>query len=128
MANTASQYRTLLWIFTGVGLFCFWPAFMGVQGKLDPSTGLMSAAVGVAALFMGAWYGWKGAQIRIADRNKKADAIALITIAAMLKDRSEEELTAMVAKKGPAGEAAALILERRRNGLTRASGTQATQG
>lgn len=127
MASTASQYRTLLWIFTGVGLFLFWPAVMGAQGKIDPGTGLMSAAVGVAALFLGAWYGWKGAQIRIAERNKKADAIALITIAAMLKDRSEEELTAMVAKKGPAGEAAALILERRRNGLTRPSGTQTTR-
>ena len=127
MANTASQYRTLLWIFTGVGLVCFWPAIQGARGRIDPSTGLMSAAVGVAALFLGAWYGWKGAQIRIAERSKKADAIALITIAAMLKDRSEEELKAMVAKKGPAGEAAALILERRRNGLTRASGTAATQ-
>lgn len=117
MASSASQYRALLWIFTGMGLVCFWPAFQGSRGKLPPSAGLLSGMAAVICLFTGAYFGWKGAQIRIAERAKKADAIALVTVAAFLKDKTEAELEAAVTKGGPVGEAARLILERRRTGL-----------
>ena len=73
-------------------------------------------------LFTGAWFGVRGAKIRIAERQKKADAVALITIAAVLRDRDETELRSIVAKGGPAAEAARLVLERRKQGL-RPSGT-----
>ena len=117
MSNQASQYRGLLWLFTGVGLFCFYPAYLGGTGKLPPSYGLASGLLAMVCLFTGAYFGWKGAQIRIADRAKKADAIALITLAAVLKDRDEAELLAVIKKGGPAAEAAALVLERRKVGL-----------
>jgi hypothetical protein len=117
MANQASQYRGLLRLFTGVGLFCFYPAYLGGRGVLPPTYGLMAGMVAVLCLFTGAYFGWKGAQIRIAERAKKADAIALITLAAVLKDRDEEELLGVIKKGGPAAEAARLVLERRKGGL-----------
>ena len=121
-SNAATQYRTLLWLFTGMGLFCFWPAFQGIRGLVPPLLGMLSGGVGVLCLFTGAWFGVRGAKIRIAERQKKADAVALRTIAAILKDRNETELQAMVAEGGPAAEAARLVLERRKQGL-RPSGT-----
>ena len=122
MANQASQYRSLLWIFTGVGIFFFWPAYQGARGFIPASFGMMSGSVAVLCLFTGAYFGWKGAQIRIAERERKAEAIALVTIAAVLKDRDEAELAAVVAKGGPAAEAARLILQRRKEAGRRVGG------
>ena len=121
MANQATQYRVFLYLFTLVGLVCFYVAYKGAQGLFAPELGVTVAALGILCLLAGGWYGMKGARLRIAEREKKADAIALVTLAAFLKDKSEEELQAAVAKGGPAGEAARLVLERRRTGLTRPS-------
>ena len=100
-----------------MGLVSFWPAIQGSRGKLPPSAGLLSGVAAVICLFAGAYFGWKGAQIKIAERAKKADAIALVTVAAFLKDKTDAELESAVTKGGPVGEAARLILERRRTGL-----------
>jgi hypothetical protein len=118
MASSQSdQYRALLWVFTGMGLLCFWPALQGARGKLTPAAGLMSGVAAVICLFAGAYFGWKGAQLRIAEREKKADAVALVMMAAFLKDKTEAELEAAATKGGPVGAAARLLLERRRTGL-----------
>lgn len=127
MSNQADQYRALLWLFTLTAVLCLWPAYQGARGTVPQSLGLLSGVLAVVSLFTGAWFGWKGAQIRIAERQKKADAVALITLAAFLKDKSDEELEKAVAKGGPAGEAARLVLQRRRNGLTRPSQSASTQ-
>ena len=126
MASTqAQQYRGLLWLFTGAGLLCFWPIFEGARGRIPPTMGLLSGGIAVLCFMTGAWFGWKGAKLRIAERERKADAVALIMMAATLKDREESELRAVIAKGGPAAEAARLVLERRKTGL-RPSGTHAT--
>lgn len=122
MSNQAGQYRAFLWLFTVVGASAIGLAFVEHE-MMPPGMGIAASLAGIFAILIGGYFGWKGAQIRIAEREKKADAVALITLAAFLKDRSEEELTATAAKGGPAGEAAALILERRKNGLIRPSGT-----
>ena len=118
MSDQASQYRAFLWLFTLMALVCLYPAYQGARGILPQSMGLLSGGLSVLSFFTGAWFGWKGAQLRIAERQKKADAVGLITLAAFLKDKSEEELEKAAAKGGPAGEAARLVLERRRTGLT----------
>ena len=123
MSKQASQYRSLLWLFTGAGLLCFWPVVEGAKGRIPPTMGLLSGGIAVLCFLTGAYFGWQGAKLRIAEREKKADAVALITVAAFLKDKSEAELQAAASKGGPVGEAARLILERRRSGL-RPSGVQ----
>lgn len=118
MSDQASQYRALLWLFTFAAIILLYPTIQGARGIMPREVGMLSGITSALALFAGGWYGWKGAKIRIAERNKKADAIALITVAAFLKDKSEADLEAASAKGGPVGEAARLILERRRTGLT----------
>lgn len=118
MSDQAKQYRLFLWLFTLAAAACLWPALQGVKGVVPRSVGLLSGVAAVFCLFVGAWFGLKGARIRIEERNRKADAIALVTLAAFLRDKSEAELEGAIAKGGPAGEAAALVLERRRTGLT----------
>ena len=124
-SSSASSYRGLLWLFTGAGLLCFWPIFEGARGHIPPSMGLLSGGIAVLCFMTGAYFGWKGAKLRIAEREKKADAVALIMMAATLKDREESELRAVIAKGGPAADAARLILERRKTGL-RPSGAHTT--
>jgi len=128
MSDQASQYRAALYLFLLAGLLCFWAAWKGSQGLFPPEIGLTIGLLGVGCLFVGGWFGMKGARVKLEERQKKADAIALITLAAFLKDKSDEELEKAIAKGGPAGEAAALVLERRRNGIVgRASGAIAKQ-
>jgi hypothetical protein len=126
MSDQPSQYRAALYLFLFAGLACFWLAWKGSQGLFPPQLGLTIGLAGVGCLFTGGWFGIKGAKVRIEEQRKKADAIALITLAAFLKDKSDEELEKAIAKGGPAGEAAALVLERRRNGL-RPSGQRSAQ-
>lgn len=117
MSAQASQYRAFLYLFALAGLACFWVAIKGTRGTIPPALGLAAGGLGVLCLLLGGWFGLKGARIRMAERARKADAIALVTLAAFLKDKTEAELETAVAKGGPAGEAAALVLERRRTGL-----------
>lgn len=127
MSEQASQYRGLLWLFTAVGAVCFYPAYLGSRGMVEPAYGMVGGLLAILCLFTGAYFGWKGAQIKIAERAKKADALALITMAAVLKDRSEEELEKILKKGGDAGNAARLVLERRKQGLGRQSREIPTQ-
>jgi len=120
-SKAASQYRTLLYVFAFAGIMLFYLAYKGSQGLFTASMGVTLAVLGIVCFITGAWYGWRGAQIRLQEQQKRADAVALITLAAFLKDRSEEELQATVLKGGDAGKAAAAVLERRRTGLTRSS-------
>ena len=126
MSNSASQYRGLLWLFTGAGLLCFWPLLEGARGHIPPAMGLLSGGIAMLCFLTGAWFGWRGAKIRIAERAKKADVIALMTVAVFLKDKTDAELEAAATKGGPAGEAARLMLERRRSGLRPSSQQQAS--
>ena len=117
MSDQPSQYRAALYLFSITGFACFWVAWKGTQGLFPPQISLTIGLLGVGCLFTGGWFGIKGARLKLEERQKKADAIAMITLAAFLKDKSDEDLEKAIAKGGPAGEAAALVLERRRNGL-----------
>ena len=117
MAHPASQYRAFLWLFTLAAIVLLWPTIQGARGLLPESVGLMSGLTSMLCLFAGGYFGWKGAKIRIEERNKRADAVALVMVAALLKDKSDAELEAAATKGGPAGEAARLVLQRRRSGL-----------
>ena len=118
MSKQATSYRALLYLCSIAGLLCFYVAYKGSKGTLSKEMGVTLALLGLVCFLTGAWYGWRGAKMRIEEREKKADALALVMLAAVLKDKSEEELKSAVAKGGPAGDAARLVLERRRSGLT----------
>jgi hypothetical protein len=118
MSKQASSYRALLYLCSIAGLLCFFVAYKGSKGAISKEMGVTLAVLGLVCFLTGAWYGWRGAKIRIEEREKKADALALVMLAAVLKDKSEEELQVAMTKGGPAGDAARLVLERRRSGLT----------
>lgn len=118
MSKQASSYRALLYLCSIAGLVCFYVAYKGSRGGLSKEMGVTLALLGLVCFLTGAWYGWRGAKIRIEERERKADALALVMLAAVLKDKSEEELQVAMTKGGPAGDAARLVLERRRSGLT----------
>ena len=118
MSKQASSYRALLYLCSIAGLVCFFVAYKGSKGAISKEMGVTLAVLGLVCFLTGAWYGWRGAKIRIEEREKKADALALVMLAAVLKDKSEEELQVAMTKGGPAGDAARLVLERRRSGLT----------
>ncbi|HEX7918188.1 MAG TPA: hypothetical protein VF454_02240 [Gemmatimonadales bacterium] len=127
MSKQAASYRALLYLCSIAGLLCFFVAYKGSKGALSKEMGVTLALLGLICFLTGAWYGWRGAKIRIEEREKKADALGLVMLAGVLKDKSEEELQLAMKKGGPAGEAARLVLERRKTGLTRPSQQIPTQ-
>ena len=126
-SSSASKYRALLYLCSIAGLLCFFVAYKGSKGAISKEMGVTLAVLGLVCFITGAWYGWRGAKIRIEEREKKADALGLVMLAGVLKDKSEEELQLAIKKGGPAGDAARLVLERRRTGLTRPSSPIPTQ-
>ena len=53
MSNSASQYRGLLWLFTGAGLLCFWPLLEGARGHIPPAMGLLSGGIAMLCFLTG---------------------------------------------------------------------------
>ncbi|HET7024707.1 MAG TPA: hypothetical protein VFI39_05840 [Gemmatimonadales bacterium] len=97
------------------------PAIAGARGVVPPGLGVASGALSVAALLLAGALGLKGLRLAASARDKEAERIALVIVAGMLRDKSSEELEPLTRQEGPAGDAARMILARRREDQERAA-------
>lgn len=88
-------------------------AFAGIKGWVPQPLGLVSAGFFVVCLLLVAVIGWQRHRQMLVDRETAARGQMIVMIAARLKTQDDEALQAMAARGGPAGEAAALVLEGR---------------
>jgi hypothetical protein len=109
-----------MWLFVLVAAAALVPAILGARGRVPQALGLLSGAASVAGLFLAGAFGLKGHRITVEEREKVAARAALVMLAAALKDRAEAELEALARKPGSAGEAARMVLARRREDQARA--------
>jgi Zn-dependent alcohol dehydrogenase len=114
LSQGAREYRQLMWLMVVLGAAGFVVGVGAVRGSIAPSIGTLGFVVGVGALGLAAWFGLQVRARTLADREREAAGALTVLLAAQLRDRDEAELVEMVRRGGSVGEAAALILQGRK--------------
>lgn len=114
LSEAARSYRTgmlamIALVFIGVVL-----AFAGAKGWIDSLIVTPAILIIVAAALGAAWFGLKGhSQVR-QDRERASGQFMIVAIAAQLGKQDDETLQKIAGRGGPAGEAAKMLIEGRR--------------
>jgi len=98
----------------GAAAVCLALALAGTRGLIDPGLGQAALFAFFAALFGALWFGIAARRQALADREKEMGGLLIVTIAAQLGKQDDPTLERIAARGGPAGDAAAWILEGRR--------------
>jgi hypothetical protein len=114
LSQGAREYRQLMWLMVALGVTGFIVGVAAVRGSIAPTLGTLGFVVGVGSLGLAAWFGLQVRARTLADREREAASALTVLLAAQLRDRDEAELEEMKRRGGSAGEAAALILEGRK--------------
>jgi hypothetical protein len=114
MSRGAREYRQAMWAMFALGVLGFVVGIASVRGRLSPSLAPLGFGVGVGAQVLAAWFGLRARRRTLADREREADGAMTVLLAAQLRDRDEATLLELVRKGGPAGRAAGLVLDGRR--------------
>ena len=107
------SYRYAMWFFVFLGVMMLIPALRGVSRRADPIVAMFSVAGFLGCLLLAAMLGAASRRKAIEQRQQQAVGAALVLMATMLNKETDESLEALAGKGGPAGEAAALLLESR---------------
>jgi hypothetical protein len=128
MSETARSLRASARLALGLCLVSAAIAFGGMKGWLPPPIGLAFRPLALATAILSVWLGTKAHRRALADREMEGARAMIVVIAAQLGKQPDETLERIRVKGGPAGEAAGMILQGRREKAARqrqASGLQA---
>ena len=114
LSQAAQEYRRSMWLAVLLGIAGFTVGIAAIRGNVAPTLGTLGFFVGMGALGLAAWFGLQVRARTLADREREASGTLTVMLAAQLRDRDEATLESMAQRGGPAGEAARLILEGRR--------------
>lgn len=103
-----------MWFFILLGLAMLTLALAGARGILPPVVGLISLGGFFFCLMCSILLGFQSRRAALGERSGHAATSMLIIMAGMLKDESDETLQRIAEKGGPAGDAASMILQNRR--------------
>lgn len=109
----SARNRSLVGVVTLTAMVSFALAVAGFRDTLPREFGFLGIALFAACLALVALVGWQTRREMLAFRDEAARGQMIVMIAARLRDEEEATLERMVARGGPAGEAAALILKGR---------------
>lgn len=114
VSEGARSLRTVSWVVLVLGLVVLGMIWMAVRGVL-PRESMGSLLTIFFALMAGATLlGLKSRRQAVVDRERESRSAMIILIAAQLGRQDNDTLARIVAKGGPAGEAAAMVLAGRR--------------
>jgi hypothetical protein len=113
LSQAAREYRTLMWGFVTLAMLGLAAGAAGVRGLVPRATGLLGAIAFVACMTLAGWFGLRVRRQALTDRERAARYQMIVMLAAQLSKQSDEKLHEISGKGGPAGEAAALVLEGR---------------
>ncbi|MGB7212010.1 MAG: hypothetical protein WBC97_05225 [Gemmatimonadales bacterium] len=109
---SSRQYRAAMWLMVVLAALALVPTVAGARGVVPRAVGAASGALAFAALVLAGLLGLKGVRLAAAARDEAAEQAAMVILAAMLKDKTREELEPLARLKGAAGQAARMILDR----------------
>jgi hypothetical protein len=103
-----------MWLFVIFGLAFAVLGLAGARGTLSPQVGILSLGGFSFCLICAILLGLRSRQAALEGRNLHSATSMLVLMASMLKDQDDKTLERIASKGGPAGDAAQMLLERRR--------------
>lgn len=103
-----------MWLFALLGLAFLGAALAGARRLLPPTIGLLSLGGFFFCLACTILLGYQSRKSTLENRTGYAATSMMIMMASMLKEESDETLERIAEKGGPAGDAASLLLQKRR--------------
>lgn len=113
LSDGATEYRRLMWLLGVLGLLALGVALLAVRGHAPRSAGIPGLAIGLVAVLLSGWFGWRARQQALHDQEMVAQRSMTVLLAAQLGHQDDATLARIAAKPGPAAEAARLILKGR---------------
>jgi hypothetical protein len=114
MSESARSLRVSARLALGLCILSAAVALAGVKGWLPAAIGLGFRPLALAAAILAVWLGTKAHRRALADRELESSRAIIVAIAAQLGKQPDETLERIRTKGGPAGEAAGMILQGRR--------------
>jgi len=110
----ARLYRRSMWLVTGCGVLALAIAIAGARGIVPLAIGVAGGVLFAISILLAGLLGLKMHRQALADREMAARRSMIVMLAASLGKQDDAALERIKTQGGPAGEAAALILEGRR--------------
>jgi Na+/proline symporter len=116
LPDSARPYRAGMWVLLVLGLALLALALAGLKRVVPPAVGALGITGFFACILMALLFGLRARRATMEDRTRTAATGLLVMMAGMLKQQDDATLESIAAKGGPAGAAAALLLEKRKAG------------
>lgn len=104
-----------MWFFVIFGLALIGLGLAGARGMVPPQVGILSLGGFFLCLVCAILLGYKSRQVVLENRSVNSATSMLVMMAGMLKEEEDATLERIAGKGGPAGEAASMILQNRKN-------------
>ena len=115
LTDSARPYRIGTWVFLVLGLPLLGLAAGGLKRLVPTAVGVLGITGFFACILMALLFGLRARRIALEDRARNAAGSMLVMMAGMLNRQDDATLENLAAKGGPAGEAAALLLQNRKS-------------
>jgi hypothetical protein len=103
-----------MWLFVILGLAFLVLALAGGLQVVPAPIGLLGLGGFFFSLVCTIVLGYQSRQVALEEKSKSGATTMLVMMAGMLKEEDDETLQRIVDKGGPAGDAASMILQKRR--------------
>jgi len=114
VSETARTLRISARLALGLCILSAAVVLAGVKGWLPAAIGLGFRPLALAAAILAVWLGTRAHRRALADRELESGRAIIVAIAAQLGKQPDETLERIRTKGGPAGEAAGMILQGRK--------------
>ncbi|MEP7325135.1 MAG: hypothetical protein ABI836_04230 [Gemmatimonadota bacterium] len=118
LTDPGRPYRIGMWTLLALSLPLLALAAAGLKGFVLPAVGVLGITGFFACILTALLFGLKARRATMEGRARNAAGSMLIMMAGMLKQQDDATLEGIAAKGGPAGEAAALLLQNRKTKVT----------
>ena len=103
-----------MWVLLVLGLPLLGLAIAGLNRRVGPAVGMLGIAGFFACILSALLFGLRARRVAMEYRARNATGDMLVMMAGMLNREDDATLERIAAKGGPAGDAAALLLQNRK--------------
>ena len=114
LSDAAREYRSAMWLLAGVAIIAFAVGYAGFRGAVPRLAGIIGLSVGIATAMVAFFFGLRAHGRALADQEISSQRTMIVLLTAELGNKDDETLESISRRGGPAGDAARLILEGRR--------------